>query len=1236
MSEIGYIKKREITQEMRESYLDYAMSVIVSRALPDIRDGLKPVQRRILYAMHQAGLKHNSKHVKSARVVGNVMAYYHPHGDSPIYEAMARMAQDFSLRYPLVDGQGNWGCFTGDTKVALTDGRNLSFKELVEERTAGKKHWTFTFNPETKKIEITEVKNPRLTRKNQKIMEVILDNGQRVRCTLDHRFLLRNGLYKDAKDLKPNDSLMPAYFNIRRIRSHYDYLGVLQPFTGYYEFVHRLADEYNIRSKKAKKNKGKYILHHKDFNKFNNSPDNIERLTIKQHYRIHCRQAKNLWKEKGDEFREKHRKSLIDHFSKPEVRKEISERSKRLWADSNYRANYSKNHFIKMAKALWSNPEVKKFHSEKAKKQWGDSEFRNTVIKAVTESNFRRLKEKPDLIKILTKKAVYSLRKNWQKPEYKERVIKSKILRHAKTLLEKGYKNITSKIYEDSRTNNGTPAISNALEYFSSLKDITSQAKRYNHKVVSTKFLKKREDVYDLTTEPWHNFLLDAGVFVHNSQDGDNPAAQRYTEARMSTIAGEILADIEKETVDFADNYDATRKEPVVMPARIPNLLLNGTLGIAVGMATNIPPHNLKEVLDGLIHLIDNPDADIKELVNFIQGPDFPTGGIIYNQQDILNAYAAGRGPVISRAKVDIEEDKKGAHRIIVTEIPYQVNKAELITKIADLVKEKKVEGIKDLRDESDREGLRIVIELKQDSFPRKILNQLFKYTDLQKTYHFNMVALVDGLQPQTLSLKTILEKFIEHRKNVITRRTKFELIQAKARAHILEGLKKALDHIDEIIATIKKSESREDAFNNLIKKFKFTDLQTSAILEMRLQTLAGLERKKIEDELKEKKALIANLEDLLASPKKILKMMKEEFIELRQKYGDERKTKVVKGVLKEIGEEELVPEEDALFVLTHGGYIKRMPPAELRIQKRGGKGLIGMTTKEEDIVSHFFLANTHDNLLFFAASGKVFQTKGYEVPEASRVSRGKAIVNFLNISSEETITAVVPVSKAIFEVPIGKANRGSSISRSDIGTKYLFMATRDGVVKKVAVEEFINIRKSGLIAIKLYEGDSLNWVRLTSGNDEILLVTSEGNSIRFKEKDVRSMGRNASGVTGVKLSKNDFAVGIEVITSQTSAKNQLLVIMEQGYGKRTDLKAFKVQKRAGKGIKAAKVTPKTGKIVSAQVVDPEQKELIVISKKGQIIRTDLKSVSVLGRATQGVRVMKMDSGDGVASVVAV
>ena len=809
-NDIGKVNSIEITQEMKDSYLDYAMSVIVSRALPDIRDGLKPVQRRVLYTMHEIGVSHGSKFVKSARIVGDCMAKYHPHGDLPIYDAMARMAQDFSLRYPLVDGQGNWG-----------------------------------------------------------------------------------------------------------------------------------------------------------------------------------------------------------------------------------------------------------------------------------------------------------------------------------------------------------------------------------------------------------------------SIDGDSPAAMRYTEARMTALAEETLRDIEKDTVDFIDNYDSSRKEPVVLPSQIPNLLINGSLGIAVGMATSIPPHNLGEVIDATTHLIDNPDSGPEELASFIQGPDFPTGGIMYGQSDIANAYSTGRGPVVIRAQAEIEETKKGGFQIIVTEIPYQVNKSELILKIADLAKEKKIEGIRDIRDESDKDGIRIVIELKQDSFPRKILNQLFKYTDLQKSFHFNMVALIDGIQPQLLNLKTILEKFVDHRRVVITRRTQYDLARAEERAHILEGLKKALDNIDEVIKTIKKSESRQDAFNNLIKKFKFSDRQANAILDMRLQTLAGLERQKIEDELKEKHELITFLKDLLAHPKKILAVIKKELLEIKEKYASERRTRLIKGALKEMGEEELIPEEDALFMLTHGGYVKRMPSNQLRSQHRGGKGLMGMSVKEEDVISHSFMANTHDNLLFFTNTGKVFQTKGYEVPEAQRTGKGKALVNFLNISPQEKIMAIVPISKQVKE-------------------KFLFMATSNGLVKKVAIEQFENVRRSGLIAIGLKDNDNLQWVRQTSGSDDVILITSLGNAIRFKEKDVRPMGRPAAGVTGIKFSnKQDSIVGMDIIKAKDqNPKNQILIVMENGYGKRTDVRAYKVQHRAGKGIKTAKITPKTGKIVSGLIVDPEKKELIVLSKKGQLIKTELQSVSILGRATQGVRIMKMEDKDMVASVV--
>ncbi len=806
----GTIRPREIVQEMQESYLDYAMSVIVARALPDVRDGLKPVHRRILYAMHEMGIRHSTKYVKSAKVVGQVLGNYHPHGDSAVYDAMARMAQDFSLRYPMVDGQGNWG-----------------------------------------------------------------------------------------------------------------------------------------------------------------------------------------------------------------------------------------------------------------------------------------------------------------------------------------------------------------------------------------------------------------------SIDGDSQAAMRYTEARLTDIAEKTLSDIEKETVDFRDNYDGSRQEPTVLPSRIPGLLINGSMGIAVGMATNIPPHNLSEVLDGLVHLIDNPDSNVNELMQFIKGPDFPTGSTIYSEKDILNAYATGKGPIVIRAKAEIIESSKKGYQIIVSEVPYQTNKAELIIKIANLVKDKKIGGIKDIRDESDKDGLRIAIDLKQDAFPKKVLNQLYKYTEMQKSFHVNTLALVDGIQPQILDLKTLLEKFLEHRQNVVRRRTQFDLRKAQERAHILEGLKKALDHIDEIIKLIKKSESKEDAFNNLIKKFKFSDRQTTAILEMRLQALAGLERKKIENELKEKKELIAYLEDLLKRPKKILGLIKDEFKEIKEKYGDERKTKIIKSAVQEIGEEELIPEQESLFMITYGGYIKRMPPETLKTQKRGGKGLIGIATKEEDIVTHFFLANTHDNLMFFTNSGKVFQTRGYEVPESSRQAKGKSLVNFLQISPQDRITAVIPVAK--------KQKR-----------LYFFMVTADGVVKKVNVNDFSNVRKNGMVAIKLHKDDELKWVLATSGSNEVTLATSDGSAIRFKEKDVRPMGRSAAGVIGIRLKEGAKVVGASMIPSGDTKGLKLFIAMANGYGKRTDLSAYKVQKRGGKGIATAKITTKTGDIVFAHVTSNEDKELIAISKKGQIIRTELSSISVIGRSTQGVRIMRLATNDKVASAVIV
>ncbi|TAK96683.1 DNA gyrase subunit A [Patescibacteria group bacterium] len=698
------------------------------------------------------------------------------------------------------------------------------------------------------------------------------------------------------------------------------------------------------------------------------------------------------------------------------------------------------------------------------------------------------------------------------------------------------------------------------------------------------------------------------------SMDGDGAAAMRYTEAKLTAMAEEMLMDIDKDTVNFVDNYDGTKKEPSVLPARLPQLLLNGTVGIAVGMATNIPPHNLTEVIDATTHLIDNPEATVDDLMQFVKGPDFPTGGIIYNSRDIKEAYSVGKGRIITRAKAEIVETKAGAFQIIVTEMTYATNKATLLEKIADLVRDGKLQGIRDLRDESNKDGVRIVVDLKKDAFPQKVLNKLYSMTDLQKNFGVNMLALVNGIEPQILSLKAILEHYVAHRKEVVTRRTQFDLDRAKERAHILEGLKKALDHIDAIIALIKKSPDRDVAHANLMKAFKFSERQATAILEMRLQTLAGLERKKIEDELKEKLILIAFLEDLLKHPKKILAIIKTELAEIREKYGDERKTKVVKGGIGEFKQEDLIPNEEAIITLSQDGYVKRMNPSVYRVQKRGGKGVIGATTKEGDSIDQMTSVMAHDNLMFFTDTGKVFQTKAYEIPESSRTAKGQAVVNFLQLSPEEKITEMIAYNK-------------------DDNYKFFFMTTANGNVKKSNIAEFDNVRRSGLIAIKLDKGDTLGWVKPTTGTDEVVITTANGQAIHFKESDVRAMGRNAAGVRGIKLRKEDRVVGTDVVFKGQKG-NQLMIISENGFGKRTDLKQYKIQKRGGSGIKTSSVTAKTGKLIGANVVNMDDMEvdLIITSEQGQIIRIPLKSVSALGRATQGVRIMKPAPGDKISA----
>jgi len=816
-SNIGSIERREIVEEMRTSYIDYAMSVIVARALPDVRDGLKPVHRRILFAMHEDGLSHGARYRKSANTVGLVLARYHPHGDMSVYDALARMAQDFSMRYPLVDGQGNWG-----------------------------------------------------------------------------------------------------------------------------------------------------------------------------------------------------------------------------------------------------------------------------------------------------------------------------------------------------------------------------------------------------------------------SIDGDPPAAQRYTEARMSHMGEILLQDIGKDTVNFMDNYDGTRKEPTVLPSPVPQLLLNGTLGIAVGMATNIPPHNIREVIDAVVFLLDNPKATTEDLFEFIKGPDFPTGGIIYNRKEIIEAYSQGKGPIVIRGKAEvIEGTEKKRTQIIISEIPYQVNKSTLVEQFAKLVGDKKIDGIKDIRDESDKDGMRIVFDLQRDAQPQKILNRLYKFSDLQKSFHLNMIALVDGIQPKVLSLAEILTHFIAHRRQVIQRRTKYDLERAKEREHILEGLHKCLANIDEVIKIIRKAADRAEAQKNLMKRFRLSEIQANAILETRLAQLARLERQKIEDELKEIRAKIKELAIILASPKKIDSVLKKELAQTIDIFGDERRTKVMVQGVGEIAEEDLIPQEETIITLTQGGYIKRINPATYKIQKRGGKGIMGMKTVSDDIIEHFISAQTHDSLLLFTDSGKVFQTPVYEIPEGTRVAKGRGLLNFLEMSAEDKVLSVFALGK----------------KDADSGIKYLVMATKNGIIKKTPLEDYKNVRKSGLIAITLKKGDSLIGVRKTTGDDEIILTTKKGQAVRFREKDIRSMGRTATGIKGIRLKKGDQAIGVNVVTDHKSQKDSpqyVLVLTENGYGKRTDVKEYRLQSRGGSGIKTANVTSKTGELVYSCILAGDEEDLIVISRKGTVIRTAVDAIPKISRSTQGVRIMKLDQGDKVASAACV
>lgn len=715
------------------------------------------------------------------------------------------------------------------------------------------------------------------------------------------------------------------------------------------------------------------------------------------------------------------------------------------------------------------------------------------------------------------------------------------------------------------------------------------------------------------------------------SIDGDPPAAMRYTECRLAPISSEMLLDIDKETVDFVDNYDGTIVEPDFLPAKLPNLLLMGAEGIAVGMATKIPPHNLNELVDAIIHLIGKghiveeagkniftSKSTIEELTQFVKGPDFPTRGMIFDAHEIMSVYTTGRGRIVMRGKAEIEDMSMGKSAIIITELPYQVNKAQLVSHIANLAKDKKLEGITDLRDESDRRGIRVVVELKRDAKPKSVLNNLYKQTQLQTTFPVNVVALIDGT-PRTLSLKIILEEYVKNRLNVIRRRSEYELRKAKERAHILEGLLIAVKNIDAVIEIIRKSPDADTAKQNLMNKFKLSEIQSTAILDMQLRRLAALERQKIEDEYKVIKETIDHLEDLLAHPVKMLKIITEEITRVKEKYGNERKTKVYKSKVDDFSEEDLIPNEETIITLTQTGYIKRLPKTTFKTQSRGGKGVIGMTTKEEDVVEMMTSAMTHDNVLFFSDRGKVYQIKAWDIPETSRQSKGQAIVNLINIEQDERITSILTYDK----------KKGDA-------AKYIFMSTTKGVTKKTKIDEYEKIRRNGLVAIKLEAGDELSWVTLTSGQDEILLVSHSGKSIRFHEAEVRHTGRDTMGVRGILLKENDYVVSMGIIT-ETNKSSHFLTIMEKGLGKKTLVSGFPKQKRGGQGVKVAEVTPRTGNVAISRFIPPDAESVILTSVKGQVVKLPIESIPLLSRATQGVILMRFtDKNDNVATATCI
>ncbi len=1294
---IGKIQAAPIIEEMQKSYLDYAMSVIVSRALPDVRDGLKPVQRRIIFAMHEQGLHHNNRYQKSAAVVGEVLKNLHPHGDAPVYEAMVRMAQNFSMRYMLIDGQGNFGSIDGDSPAAMrycTIGHTLvvTNKGLIpiKEISSGN----------SEDISISILSHNRTVNTASKwfnsgkhpTLKITTNQGFNIQGTHNHPILVwSKNIITGIPEFQWKLLEHVSKGDIAVIDRNPDTLWPTKnvPLQSFIPQNPTPRTQIKILPKSLTKDlaailgalvaEGTISKHKIEF--CNTDKQWIEEF-IKSWSAVfpNCRLHRFMMKpssygKKPYQRLEIHSQYIIEFLqnlglvpakSPTRIIPHVILKSPKAIVSTFLAAYFEGDGSISSAPKMIELSAISK--SEELLKQLQILLLRFGINSTKRFDKYRDIHKL--YIRGLKNYRLFAKQIGFLS-EYKkaklQKILSSllkdqSIMDYVPFLKEYIYASLDHQLKYESRMfvykNNFDRYSKMSANYQQTITSIIPTLKievqKLFERLIRNNYIFDPimtiedgglETVYSIKVDSkCHSFVAN-GFINHN------------TEARLSAISDELLRDINKNTVNFIDNYSGTIKEPVLLPSVIPNLLLNGASGIAVGMATQIPPHNLGEICDALFYLIDHPriksdtkeviktaenvdpvgetnsqleygmaspdqtddqfqsEATVEDLLQFIKGPDFPTGATIYDQTEILAAYATGKGRIVMRAKAEIDETQSGKMQIIVSELPYQVNKATLIARIADLVKDKKIEGIADLRDESDRKQMvRIVFDLKRDAKPQSILNNLYKHTAMQSVFNVNLVALSDGV-PHLLTLKRILEEFITHRQVVVRKRSEYELAEAKAREHILEGLKIAVDNIDEVIAIIKKSSSADSAKQNLMDRFKLTEIQSIAILDMQLRKLAALEVQKIVDELMMVRETIAYLEDLLAHSEKMLKVIKGELTNIKEKYADVRRTKVYKQKVGEFNEEDLVTNEVTIVTITEGGYVKRQSPLSFRTQQRGGKGVMGISTKETDAVSHIFYTQTHDGILFFTDKGRVFQIKVWEIPETQRAAKGQAIVNLINVEQGEKVTAVLTTRIK------GEA------------AKYFFMCTQKGTVKKTALGEYTNIRKNGLVAIKLDKSDNLGWVGTTSGKNDLIIVSRGGKSIRFSEAQVKSTHRDTSGVRGIRLSKDDEVVSLTVVENN---EDELLVIMENGLGKKTKFSSWSIQGRGGQGVKAAQVTSKTGLIVTAQAITQNMDTLVLTSTKGQLIKMDLRQVPTLQRQTQGVILMRVRAGEKVVAATVV